>query len=127
MLIQWGDPEEIDWPQDLDHSGAIDISGGGAGGVSSYSLTTNGYVCFDCGLILQWINNTRNTSWPIQFTNDLLAYALGGTWYNKDGNVYLGGSKNISKTNIGEQFWRTEAESPTISAYGYRSLIAIGY
>lgn len=38
--IQWGDSEEIDWPEGLDHSGAIDITSGSGGG-SSDPVTMN--------------------------------------------------------------------------------------
>ena len=66
--IQWGDSEEIDWPEDLDYSGAIDITSGGSGGIDIYSLTPNGYIKFSNGLIIQWGSCSMPSTGEYTFT-----------------------------------------------------------
>ena len=133
--IQWGDSEEIDWPQDLDHSGAIDISGGGSGsGITAYSLTQNGYVVFDCGLIIQWgyvtpISNywAITITFPIQFHSKIV-YA--------DCSQDASNAPNGSHTNMSDSVrdvWLNEMKIEADAAVDYYVYplgmywLAIGY
>ena len=156
-IPQWGDPSEIEWPEDLDHSGAIDITSGSGGGssdpvtmnvgtvttgaagtnasasitdngnnsftlnmtiprgntgstgsrgptgpsaISNYSLTTNGYVKFTNGLIIQWGYNGSNTNitFPISIPNNVFAPFI-TVQYTSNSSGY-DSINSISKTGI---------------------------
>jgi hypothetical protein len=135
-IPQWGDSDEISWPEGLDHSAAIDITpsegssgGGGIGGVTNCSLTPAGYVIFECGLIIQWFSgafyqNQNSDSEFMQYAYSItLPIAFSNTDYKVAGCSYDNGTGYIrSKTAFSTYYWSHPNMNITLCSF-----IAIGW
>lgn len=77
----------------------IGVPAAALGGIVGYSLAQNGWVKFQCGLILQWgtARTYSNNTYPIAFTNQAFKVIIGGNidYQLIDKNKFKLGDPNV--------------------------------